>query len=104
MRSPMRCCGVLALAAIASTSCGHRPITVNPVPYQRNTFLCCTLHFNRDAAASDANYIYEGRRTLSAGTPVTVVGEGERLVRFQSPGDSTIYQLGFRYGRLRFLR
>jgi Short C-terminal domain len=92
--------GVLALLTMLALGCGpHGPRY--PELQNRDLFLCCTLRFNRDRDANDANYAYEGGTMFRAGTQVRVLDDDDGRLLLQIAGDSTVYRLGYRFGRER---
>jgi hypothetical protein len=67
----------------------------------RDLYLCCNMWFDRNGAASDANYMYLGGRFLPVGTSVRLIGASRRSVTFvtaKAKVTDTPYQLSFDYG------
>jgi hypothetical protein len=91
---------VLALLTMLAPGCGPH-VPRYPDLQNRDRFLCCTLRFNRDRDANDANYAYEGGTMFRARTQVRVLGDDDGNLLLQIAGDGAVYRLGYRFGRER---
>lgn len=91
----------IAVAALSVLSACGPHVPAYPDLMGRELFLCCTLRFNSQRVANDANYEYEDGYLLRAGTRIQVVGDDDGVLLVQVPGDSSVYRLGFRFGRRR---
>ena len=86
---------------LALSACGTRQ-PPDPGLRGRELFLCCTLHFNQDDDASDANYAYpSGGSMLRAGTRVHVMKTGSTSITFSPAGESRRYSIDMRFGNER---
>jgi hypothetical protein len=92
--------GLLCILALAAPACGPKT-TRYPALLERDLFLCCTMSFNKDLEANDANYRYQTGVLYRAGTPVRVLGDDEGVLLLQLDGGPAVYRLGYRFGKRR---
>jgi hypothetical protein len=92
--------GLLCILAAAVPACGPKT-TRYPALLDRDLFLCCTMSFNQDLEANDANYRYKNGFLYRAGTPLRVLGDDEGVLLVQLDGGPAVYRLGFRFGTRR---
>ena len=66
----------------------------------KDFYLCCTMRFNDDHDASDANYSYPNVRgyTFRAGTKVHVVSVRWNDITIRPEGESERFNIDFRFG------
>jgi hypothetical protein len=93
--------GLLCLLAVSAPACAPKTTTSFPTLLDRDLFLCCTMSFNRDLEANDANYVYPNGVTFRAGTRVRVLGDDDGVLLIQLGTSPTVYRLGYRFGRQR---
>jgi hypothetical protein len=88
------------LCLLAAPGCAPTPPRY-PALLDRDLFLCCTMSFNKDQEANDANYRYATGVLYRAGTRVRVLGDDEGVLLMQLDGGPATYRLGYRFGERR---